>query len=85
MLVGPHYIAVNIGLLLSIPLKTIQMDLFGPVESYMNHVITWWRDQRVVSLVSLFQWLWAWKQVYRKCSSKAPCYSFSIGILLTLF
>ncbi|KAK0139411.1 Major histocompatibility complex class I-related gene protein [Merluccius polli] len=39
---------------------------------------------RSKSVATLFQWLWAWKQVYRKCSYKALCcYSFSIGILLT--
>ena len=26
-----------------------------------------------------------WEQTYRKCSYKAPCYSFSIGILLSIF
>ena len=49
-------IAVNIGLLLSFPLKTIQLgggaDLFGAIESYVNHVIVWRRDQRVSQLSS---------------------------------
>ena len=38
---------------------------------------------RSKSVATLFQWLWAWKQVYCTCPYKASCYSFSIGILLT--